>query len=56
MTTEPIIKKHIDIYDRVTRERWAAQFDVTDAHLRKAVRMVGSRITSVAAYLGVPKP
>lgn len=47
-------KTHIDIYDRVTREAWAQRFGVSEERLRKAVTMVGGRITSVAAYLDRP--
>ncbi|MHB2211364.1 DUF3606 domain-containing protein [Methylobacterium sp. CM6257] len=47
-------KTHIDIYDRATREAWAQRFGVSEQQLRKAVTMVGSRITSVAAYLDKP--
>ncbi|MBE7245016.1 MAG: DUF3606 domain-containing protein [Actinomycetospora chiangmaiensis] len=54
MSTEPRDKTHIDIFDRATREAWAQRFGVTEARLRKAVTMVGSRITSVAAYLDKP--
>ena len=49
-------KIHIDMYDRATRELWAQRFDITGERLRKAVRMVGTRITTVAAYLGQPIP
>ncbi|MEH3061515.1 MAG: DUF3606 domain-containing protein [Methylobacterium radiotolerans] len=45
---------HIDVFDRAAREHWASRFGVTEERLRKAVRMVGSRVTSVAAYLGQP--
>ncbi|WP_342110006.1 DUF3606 domain-containing protein [Methylobacterium sp. SI9] len=54
MSTEARGKTHIDIYDRATREVWAQRFGVTEDRLRKAVTMVGSRITSVAAYLERP--
>lgn len=56
MPTEPSAVSHIDMYDRAVREGWAQRFAVTDERLRKAVRMVGSRVSSVAAYLGLPKP
>jgi hypothetical protein len=52
MPTELHDKTHIDVFDRGARERWALRFGVTEERLRKAVRMVGSRVTSVAAYLG----
>ncbi|MDP4005864.1 DUF3606 domain-containing protein [Methylobacterium sp. NEAU K] len=47
-------KTHIDIYDRAVREEWAQRFGVSEERLRKAVTIVGSRITSVAAYLDKP--
>ena len=52
MPTELHDKAHIDVFDRAAREHWALRFGVTEDRLRKAVRMVGSRATSVAAYLG----
>ena len=52
MPTELHDKTHIDVFDRAARERWGLRFGVTEERLRKAVRMVGSRVTSVAAYLG----
>ncbi len=54
MPTELHDKGHIDVFDRAARENWALRFGVTEERLRKAVRMVGSRATSVAAYLGQP--
>jgi hypothetical protein len=54
MPTELHDKAHIDVFDRAAREHWALRFGVTEERLRKAVRMVGSRVTSVAAYLGQP--
>ncbi|KST60178.1 hypothetical protein AO398_15285 [Methylobacterium sp. GXS13] len=54
MSTEFKGKTHIDIFDRVMREEWAQRFGVSEERLRKAVTMVGSRITSVAAYLDKP--
>jgi hypothetical protein len=56
MSIEPRGKTHIDIYDRAAREAWAQRFGVSEERLRKAVTMVGSRITSVAAYLDRPAP
>jgi hypothetical protein len=54
MSTDTRMKTHIDIYDRVVREEWAQRFGVSEERLRKAVTMVGNRITSVAAYLDKP--
>ena len=55
MALDPPTKTHIDMYDRVVRERWAQHFGVTDERLRKAVRMVGSRVATVTDHLGRPK-
>ncbi|SDO66840.1 Protein of unknown function [Methylobacterium phyllostachyos] len=52
MRTELPDKAHIDMFDRAARALWALRFGGTEARLRKAVRMVGSRATSVAACLG----
>ncbi|GJE58193.1 DUF3606 domain-containing protein [Methylobacterium trifolii] len=52
MTTESRVKTHIDIHDRSVREHWSHHFGISDERLRKAVRMVGTRASSVAAYLG----
>ena len=54
MNTETRGKTHIDIYDRAMREAWAQRFGVSEERLRKAVTMVGGRITSIAAYLDKP--
>ena len=54
MSTGAHGKTHIDIYDRAMREAWAQRFGVSEEQLRKAVTMVGGRITSVAAYLDKP--
>ena len=56
MPTDLPNKRHIDLADRFDREAWARHFEVTDQRLRKAVRMVGSRVATVAAYLGRQKP
>ncbi|CAO4164957.1 DUF3606 domain-containing protein [Methylorubrum zatmanii] len=42
---------HIDIHDSSSRKHWADQLQVSDERLRKAVRMVGTRVSSVSAYL-----
>ena len=47
----PSKRKHIDIFDGADRAHWAGVFGVTDERLRKAVRLVGTRVTSVSAYL-----
>ena len=52
MPTEPRTNTHIDISDRGVRDVWMKRFGVTEERLRKAVRMVGSRITTVTDYFG----
>ncbi|MCJ2051812.1 DUF3606 domain-containing protein [Methylobacterium sp. J-070] len=52
MPTEPRASTHIDISDRGARDLWMKRFGVTEERLPKAVRMVGSRITTVTDYLG----
>lgn len=47
-------KSHIDIFDRTSRLAWAQRFGVTEERLRKAVSMVGTRVTSLTAYLHRP--
>ncbi len=42
---------HIDIHDSTSRKHWAELLQVTDERLRKAVRLVGTRVSSVSAYL-----
>ena len=49
-------RTHIDIHNRAAREHWAHHFGVTEDRLRKAVTMVGSRLSTVADYLGQPAP
>jgi hypothetical protein len=51
MPTEPRTSTHIDISDRGARDLWTKRFGVTEERLRKAVRMVGSRVTTVTDYL-----
>jgi hypothetical protein len=54
MTTETQGKSHIEIFDRASRANWAQHFGVSEERLRKAVSMVGTRITSLTAYLHKP--
>ena len=42
---------HLDIHDRTSRETYAKLFGVTEEQLRRAVRLVGSRITTVRSHL-----
>jgi hypothetical protein len=55
MALDSPTKTHIDMYDRDVRARWTRHFGVTDERLRKAVRMVGSRITTITDHFGLPK-
>lgn len=41
----------LDIYDRSAREEMAERLGVSEERLRKAVSLVGSRISSITAYL-----
>jgi hypothetical protein len=54
MSTGTQNKSHIDIYDRASRQAWAQHFGISEDRLRKAVTMVGTRITSITAYLHRP--
>lgn len=56
MPTEPRHPTHFNIYDPAARQHWAHRFGVTEERLRKAVTMVGSRLSTVADYLGQPAP
>ncbi|GJD57683.1 DUF3606 domain-containing protein [Methylobacterium dankookense] len=44
---------HLNIWDRVEREAFAARMGVSEDKLRKAVQMVGSRITTLSSYLKI---
>ncbi|MGH1570904.1 DUF3606 domain-containing protein [Methylobacterium sp. P31] len=50
MLTKSRTKTHFNIYDRNERAQLAHRLGVTEDRLRKAVTMVGSRITSVTDY------
>jgi hypothetical protein len=54
MSRETVTKSHIDMFDRASREAWAQHFGVSEERLRKAVSMVGTRVTSITAYLHQP--
>jgi hypothetical protein len=45
---------HMDISDRSVRATWSERYGLTDGQLRKAVRMVGSRITTLTSHLRGP--
>lgn len=49
---KPRFTQHIDIHCPDDRAYWAGQFGVSGDELRDAVKMVGSRVTTVAAHLG----
>jgi hypothetical protein len=43
-------KTHLDIYDTHARSSMAARLGVSEDRLRKAVHLVGSRISTLASY------
>lgn len=43
-------RTHLDIHDRSSRENTAKLFGVTDEQLRKAVRLVGSRVSTLRGH------
>ena len=47
----PNERTHIDIHDRPSREAYALMFGVTEDQLRKAVRLVGTRIATLRGHL-----
>ncbi|TGD99266.1 DUF3606 domain-containing protein [Methylobacterium nonmethylotrophicum] len=49
---KPRFAQHIDIHCPDDRAYWAGQFGVTGEELRDAVKIVGSRVSTVAAHLG----
>ncbi|MHB2208018.1 DUF3606 domain-containing protein [Methylobacterium sp. CM6257] len=53
-TKKPRTKTHFNIYDRVERAQLAHRLGVTEDRLRKAVTMVGSRVSTVTDYLRHP--
>ncbi|MCJ2051015.1 DUF3606 domain-containing protein [Methylobacterium sp. J-070] len=44
----------MDSSDRSVRAAWAERYGLTDEQVRKAVRMVGSRITTLTSHLRGP--
>ena len=46
-------RTHLDIADREQCTEFATRMGVSDEKLRKAVRMVGSRLTTLTSYLKV---
>ena len=51
LNSAPPKSTHIDIHDSGARAHWAGRLGVSDERLRKAVRLVGTRLSSVTAYL-----
>ncbi len=49
---KPRFAQHIDIHCPDDRAYWAGQFGVSGDELRSAVKLVGSRVATVAAHLG----
>lgn len=54
MSRETQTKSHVTIFHRASREAWAQHFGVSEERLRKAVSMVGTRVSSITAYLHQP--
>ncbi|MCJ2101828.1 DUF3606 domain-containing protein [Methylobacterium sp. E-046] len=50
MTTETE-RTHLDIHDGSSRESYARLFGVSEEQLRKAVRLVGSRVSTLRGHL-----
>lgn len=50
-TTSTSVRTHVDIYNRDACAELAARLGVTEDRLRRAVRMVGTRISSIQGYL-----
>lgn len=44
-------KTHIDIYDSQQRSLMASRFGVSEDRLKRAVRLVGTRISTLKSYL-----
>lgn len=44
-------KTHLDIHDRASRQAYAKLFGVTEEQLRKAARLVGTRVKTLRAQL-----
>jgi hypothetical protein len=46
-------RTHLHLWDREACEEFAARMGVSEEKLRKAIRMVGSRVTTLTSYLKV---
>ncbi|MCJ2034339.1 DUF3606 domain-containing protein [Methylobacterium sp. J-068] len=44
-------KTHLDIYDSQQRSMMASRLGVTEDRLKRAVRLVGTRISTLKSYL-----
>ncbi|WP_264045820.1 DUF3606 domain-containing protein [Methylobacterium flocculans] len=44
-------KTHLDIYDSQQRSTMASRLGVSEDRLKRAVRLVGSRISTLRSYL-----
>ncbi|CAO4164897.1 DUF3606 domain-containing protein [Methylorubrum extorquens] len=44
---------HLNVWDQTERAGFAARMGVSEGRLRKAVRLVGSRISTLSSYLKV---
>ena len=45
-------KTHVDVLNRAERLNLANYFGISDEQLKKAIRLVGPRISTIRAYLG----
>ncbi|WP_128561047.1 DUF3606 domain-containing protein [Methylobacterium crusticola] len=45
--------QQIDLYCPQDRAYWSHRFGISDAELRQAIKMTGSRASTVAAHLGL---
>jgi transcriptional regulator with GAF, ATPase, and Fis domain len=50
--TLPANKTHLDIHDQSERQSLAEILEVSEDKLKKAARMVGTRISTIRSYLG----
>jgi hypothetical protein len=58
-TPSPFVSRtttHMDIHDRAVRSAWIQRYGITEAQLRKAVWMVGSRISTLSSHLRTGSP
>jgi hypothetical protein len=48
-------RAHIDIHELFELNVWARRFNVTQEHLKEAVRTVGTCAQAVGSYLALPR-